>query len=142
MAAETSGPESQPKPVAGDVMHVIGNGPAVLLEVVMSGSDIVAYKVRYPDGTQDSVIPEKALLCERRKEDPVGRSSSRTSQGRPSRDGCESQGLASQPSLENQPLAEREGSSNLPMRRLLASPRGPRQLEYLGRAFDDERRLS
>lgn len=106
----------------------------------MSGSDIVAYKVRYPDGTQDSVIPEKALLCERRKEDPVGRSSSRTSHGRPSRDGCESQGLASQPSLDNQPLAEREGSSNLPARRLLASPRGPRQLEYLGRAFDDERR--
>ena len=66
-----------------DVLHVIGHGPAILVEAgddlpsagrlyhhsvqaVMSGSDIVAYKVRYPDGTQDPVRGVKicCIICE------------------------------------------------------------------------------
>lgn len=113
----------------GDVLHVIGHGPAILVEAVMSGSDIVAYKVRYPDGTQDSVAPEKALICEKRKEEV--RSASRQSAG--SWTQPENQGD------RNEPLMDRGVSSSSQPR--MASPgRGPRQLEYLGRAFDDERR--
>lgn len=130
MAMERAVSESKPMP--GDVLHVIGHGPAILLEAVMSGSDIVAYKVRYPDGTQDSVAPEKALVCEKRKDD--GRSASRQSAGSWS---------APEPgdrNDRNEPLMER-GVSSSSQPRLTASPgRGPRQLEYLGRAFDDERR--
>ncbi|CAJ1390687.1 unnamed protein product [Effrenium voratum] len=123
----------QRKPLPGDQLHVIGHGPAVLLEAVLSGSDIAAYKVRYPDGTQDSVAPDQALICEKKD-----RSASRMSQG----SGCDSQGLGQDRSERNdraEPLMQRgvSGSSQPP---LSASPRGPRQLEYLGRAFDDERR--
>lgn len=115
---------SESKPIPGDVLHVIGHGPAILLEAVMSGSDIVAYKVRYPDGTQDSVAPEKALICEKRKDD--GRSASRQSAGSWS---------APEPGDRNEPLMER-GVSSSSQPRLTASPgRGPRQLEYLGRAL-------
>lgn len=99
----------------------------------MSGSDVIAYKVRYPDGTQDSVAPEKTLVCEKRKEEV--RSASRQSAGSLSGD---IQGPA-HGDLRNEPLMDRGvSSSSQPGRQ--SPPRGPRQLEYLGRAFDDERR--
>mmetsp|Transcript_28257 Transcript_28257/g.51004 ORF Transcript_28257/g.51004 Transcript_28257/m.51004 type:complete len:697 (-) Transcript_28257:180-2270(-) len=114
-------------PDTGDQVHVIGHGPAVFLEAVAAG-DAIVYKVRYTDGTQDSVSPKEVLASEVRP-----RADSSTSSPPPTNRGFASTASASI-AMNNSP------GSSMASHNLLASPRGPRQLEYLGRAFDDSRR--
>eukprot|EP00931_Biecheleriopsis_adriatica_P010222 TRINITY_DN11130_c1_g1_i1.p1 TRINITY_DN11130_c1_g1~~TRINITY_DN11130_c1_g1_i1.p1 ORF type:complete len:672 (-),score=110.82 TRINITY_DN11130_c1_g1_i1:40-2055(-) len=126
-SADTSAPAVQPQ--VGDTVHVIGNGPATFLEGDLSGSKAV-YKVRYPDGTKDTVSAQDVLVSERKYSKGA---SGREQLPRP---------LNCTPCLTQTARdSNAEGSRRFPPdNALLGSPRGPRQLEYLGRAFDDSRR--
>ncbi|CAE8680171.1 unnamed protein product [Polarella glacialis] len=113
------------EPVPGDTVHVIGHGPAAFVEAVAPADGGLRYKVSYPDGTQDFVASKDVLVSE----DSKGQRHFRSR-------------FDSGPVVNEGPSAAlaTAGSTTPALPFTMMSPRGPRQLEYLGRSFDDSRR--
>lgn len=96
-------------------MHVRGHGPAVFLEEVSSGSaGEVVYKVRFQDGSQATFSPEFVEVSLERFQRSRSKSGGNA---------------ASAPVVSRSPPLG-----------MVSSPTAPRQLEYLGRRFNDPRR--
>jgi len=116
------GEPHEQEPRQGDSIYVTGHGPAIIVEELPSdkgraSADNQTYKVVYPNGATDNVAKSQILVRESLGGEVTsnGGSFSRGSSPR----------MASRQILGSSPSAAQVG---------------PRRLEYLGRAFDDEGR--